>query len=161
MLNYYSTEKQLWQVIFRTFSKIQKKCRQAMIFPGMRRKTPSERQRAVKRPEKFAANEQKGDRLRKISLKRMTRRGAQKGIRAHGQRSRNRPQRVRRLRPPIAANDRNKRPQRVRRLCPPIATNDCSASDACVRRSQQTIAARPTLAAADRGERSQRTIAAK
>ena len=30
-----------------------------MIFPGMRRKTPSARQRAAKRPEKFAANGQK------------------------------------------------------------------------------------------------------
>ena len=30
-----------------------------MIFPGIRRKTPSEKQHAAKRPEKFAANGQK------------------------------------------------------------------------------------------------------
>ena len=74
-------------------------------------------------PEKFAVNEQKGDRLRKISLKRMTRRGAQKGIRAHGQRSRNRPRRTTAAQPMLATADRNKRPQRVRRLRPPIAAN--------------------------------------
>ena len=94
-----------------------------MIFPRyapqnavrevMRRKTPKEvcRKRA------------KGGRLRKISLKRMTRRGAQKGIRAHGQRSRNRPRRTTAAQPMLATADRNKRPQRVRRLRPPIAAN--------------------------------------
>ena len=74
---------------------------------------------------------------RRKTPREVCRKRAKKGImRVRGQRSRNRPQRVRRLRPPIATNDRG-------------------AANARDRRSQQTTATRPTLASADRNKRLQ------